>query len=591
MHGSRRGFRLKAANQRALINTPLSSELAPRSGAWPVVITVTVRTLVAILICTLFLPAHRASADGESALQRDFSDSLAMIAVENSDGSIAVQTWRRREVRAVASASQIDSTWLTSQVLFERRSPDFLRITVRREVPSLPVTLTLYVPSSMHLSLRTGHGSISVSGAVAGLSVETESGAITLNLPDDANSDLSLRTIEGTVESKLATTAFGQTDRHAPDLHAMDARIGQGGSTIIARSLRGNITLLPDTISRTSPPDKRTDAVGATNFNAAGARASIATPDERPKVSLDGGSSIAGDGGITNGDVIKLEARLVSLNVKVSDAAGKTLPALRKEDFVVYEDGVPQDLFYFEPVSAPLNIVLLLDLSGSTAHKMKIIKKAAEKFVDSLKPDDNIAVAAFTRRFFIISNFTTDHEQLKDRIDDIKNRHSGTAYYDAMWATLNLFDEGRATRKAVVVLTDGVDNSLDHPGDSEFDPKHRFEELLARVEEADATIYPIYFDTEYETIGSHGRSGHDAYATARKQLEMLAEQTGATMFKAERAEDLDGVYRQVAAELHSLYSMAYTPKTLRKDGQWRSISIALKLPGAKVRTKRGYLAK
>jgi Ca-activated chloride channel family protein len=219
------------------------------------------------------------------------------------------------------------------------------------------------------------------------------------------------------------------------------------------------------------------------------------------------------------------------------------------------------------------------------------MKKAAQNFIDSLKPTDHIAVAGFTRRFFIISNFTTDHKLLKDRIGDMKNRHSGTAYYDAMWATLDLLEEANTTRKAIVVLTDGVDNSLDHPDDSEFDPKHDFGELLARTIEADATIYPIYLDTEYETIGAGGRSGHEAYVTARKQLQALADQTGAMMFKAERAEDLDGVYQQVAAELHSLYSMAYAPKILRKDGKWRKISVGVDLPGAKLRTKRGYFAK
>ena len=232
-----------------------------------------------------------------------------------------------------------------------------------------------------------------------------------------------------------------------------------------------------------------------------------------------------------------------------------------------------------------------MDLSGSTERKIKIMKRAAQKFIDSLKPTDHIAVAGFTRRFFIISNFTTDHKLLKDRIDDIKNRHSGTAYYDAMWATLDLLYEVNASRKAIVVLTDGVDNSLDHPDSSEYDPKHGFDELLERTIEADATIYPIYLDTEYETIGSGGRSGHEAYLTARKQLQALADQTGAMMFKAERAEDLEGVYQQVAAELHSLYSMAYTPKTIRRDGKWRRITIGVELPGAKVRTKRGYFAK
>lgn len=548
-----------------------------------------VRTLVAILFCTQvcanLIPGLAASADGESKLQRDFADSLAVIAVENSDGPTEIQTWPRREVRVVASANQLDSGRLVSQVLFEQTASRSLRIRVVREA-AVPVALTLYVPSSIHLSLKTGRGSVSINGAVAGLSVETDSGAITLSLPADANSDLSLRTIEGSIESKLAAATFG-----IPDRHRLDARIGQGGATVIARSARGNITLLPEAIARTSPVDRIINIVGATNSIAATGRVPGATSTARYDASKYEGPSSAVDDAKASADAIKLETRLVSLNVKVSDASGKTLPALRKDDFVVYEDGVPQELFYFEQVNAPLNIVLLLDLSGSTKDKMKIIKKAAQRFVDSLKPDDNIAVAAFTRRFFVISNFTTNHKQLKDRIDDIKNRNSGTAYYDAMWATLNLLDEAGAKRKAVVVMTDGVDNSLDHKDDSDYDPKHPFEALLERVVEADATIYPIYLDTEYETLGKHGRSGHDAYATARKQLEALAEQTGATMFKAERAEDLEGVYKQVAAELHSLYSMAYTPATVQNDGRWRGINVALNLPGAKVRTKRGYYAK
>lgn len=539
----------------------------------------TVRTLVAILICTLPAP-YLGYADTASTLQRDFSENLSMISVENIDGPTDVQTWDRREARVIASAGQIDSTRLSSRVLFERIAADTLKIRIKAGDPS--IALTVYVPSSAHLSLRAGAGSVAISGAVAGLSVETESGAIKLTLPPDSNSDLSLRTIDGSIESSISATPFGK-----PDRHALDARIGLGGSTIIARSGRGNITLLSDAVSHTVPAGRNFGATGSIGPSIAPRAKALSAVSEVAEP----GPSAVGDGAAISGEMLKLEARLVSLNVKVTDANGKTLPALRKEDFVVYEDGVSQEVFHFEQVSAPLNIVLLLDLSGSTSHKMKIIKKAAQKFVDSLKPDDNIAVAAFTRRFFVISNFTTNHKLLNDRIDDIKNRHSGTAYYDAMWATMNLLDEAGGTRKAVVVMTDGVDNSLDHPDDSDYTPKHGFDELLARIEEADATIYPIYIDTEYETIGRQGRSGHDAYATARKQLEMLADQTGAALFKAERAEDLEGVYKQVAAELHSLYSIAYTPRTLRKDGQWRKIGVAINLPGARVRTRRGYFAK
>jgi Ca-activated chloride channel family protein len=160
-----------------------------------------------------------------------------------------------------------------------------------------------------------------------------------------------------------------------------------------------------------------------------------------------------------------------------------------------------------------------------------------------------------------------------------------------MWATLDLLEEANSSRKAVVVLTDGVDNSLDHPGKSEYEPKHDFSELMERIEEADATIYPIFLDTEYETVVKRGDSDHAAYVTARKQLEAVAEQTGAELFKADRAEDLEGIYKLVAAQLHSLYTMAYAPKSTHKDGKWRKISVKVNRDGAMARTKRGYFAK
>jgi VWFA-related protein len=538
--------------------------------------------LRAILLAVFLLPIPPAFANQEANLQRDFSEQLTGITVENTDGPIAVQTWVHSGVRVLASRAGNDSASLGPSVAFERPVPDHLRIAVRRDTGSVPPSITLYVPASIHLAVRTGKGNVSVSGTVAGLSIITESGVITLRLPKDSNSDLSLQTIEGTIESNLTLETFGESSKHV-----LDGRVGQGGSTVIARSTRGNITILPEDDSSLASLRKQTNIKDVTDPGGSLPKASSLTLGTTSKGSLSTSSVDIPSGE----DVLRLEARLVNLNVKVTDSGGKTLPALKKEDFVVYEDGILQDLSYFEPITAPLSIVLLLDLSGSTAHKVKIMKKAAQRFVDSLKPSDSIAVAAFTRRFFVISNFTTDHKQLKSRIGDIKNRHAGTAYYDAMWQTLDMLEEAKATRKAVVVLTDGVDNSLDHPDHRDLDPRHGFDDVLARVEEADATIYAIYLDTEYETIGMHGGGGHQAYVTARKQLEALTEQTGATMFKAERAEDLEGVYQQVAAELHSLYSMAYAPKSGHKDGKWRKISIAVDLPGAKVRTKRGYSAR
>ena len=539
--------------------------------------------MVLAALLSLFSFQFLPGSGGPAKLERVFKDPIRTITIENLTGVTEVRTWSDSGVSVTASrASSSDNSRLESEVHLEQPARDILKIVTNPDSLFRPITVTVHLPASAQVSIRGGSERVSIKGQTASLSVETRSGSIAIYLPENSSADLSLRSIRGAIESRLPVTIFGQSDPHL-----LDGRIGAGGSPVIARSLRGNITVLQESSSHIVS----TNQISSKN-DFAGVDSSVSALKSGPVangVALNGDSAAAA--GVTGDDVIKLEARLVNLNVKVTDAAGKTLPALRKEDFVVLEDDVRQEVSYFAPITAPLNIVLLLDLSGSTEKKIKVMKKAAQKFVDSLKPSDHIAVAGFSKRFYIISNFTTDLKLLKERIDDIKNRHSGTAYYDAMWATLDLLEEANTTRKAIVVLTDGVDNSLDRPDDSEFDPKHGFDELLARTTEADTTIYPIYLDTEYETIGRGGRSGHDAYVTARKQLQALADKTGAMMFKAERAEDLDGVYQQVSAELHSLYSMAYTPKVVRRDRKWRNIGISVELPGAKVRTKRGYFAK
>jgi len=510
---------------------------------------------------------------------RSFDKPIRSLVVENTFGPTDITTRTERTVSVTASrAVDVEFPRIDSEVQFDQQG-DILKIVAAPQSTLRPIALVIHIPSSVQVAVKGGQARVTIKGNTASLSVETTTGNVAISLPEKSNAEISLRSIRGAIEARLPVALFGQRDAHF-----LDGKLGTGGSPIIARSQRGNITIQRESGSW-NPSEPGSSATAAQTEPAS----SSSEGDPKPSTTANTNETVVVDESLP--DVIKLEARLVNLNVKVSDAQGKTLPVLKKEDFVVLEDGVRQELSYFEPVTAPLNIVLLLDLSGSTEKKIKIIKNAAQKFVDSLKASDRIAVAAFERRFFIISNFTTDHKLLKDRIGEIKNRHSGTAYYDAMWSTLDLLDEAKATRKAVVVLTDGVDNSLDHPEEAEYDPKHGFDELLSRVVESDATIYPLYLDTEYETLGSRGRSGHDAYVIARKQLQALADQTGAMMFKADRAEDLEGVYQQIAAELHSLYSMAYTPKVVRRDGKWRKISIDVELPGAKVRTKRGYYAK
>lgn len=547
-----------------------------------------------VMILALALPqsawARRTTDEKEVFNSRLFDSPVNAVHIENIAGATEVQTWPLQKIavtssRQITESRQATGTALQADVSYELRERERLTIIAKPASQATPIHFSVFVPVSAHVVVKGGNAPVIIRGQMASLTIETDGGNIAVHLPEKTSTDLSLHTIQGTLESQIPVALFGSTDAHY-----LDGRIGKGGAPAIIRSRSGQIRILPDAATRfealnqirsqSRADDKEQEiasnkATTATESSRA-VKVAINTEEDLPRLSE---------------PLVKLETRLVNLNVKVTDKLGKPLPALNKADFQILEDNVPQEIAHFEPITAPLNIVLLLDLSGSTEKKMKIMKSAAKSFVDSLNPNDRIAVAGFTRRFMVVSNFTTDRKLLKDRIGDIKNRHSGTAYYDAMWAALDLFDEANATRKAIVVITDGVDNSLEYRKDHDYDPKHSYQELVERIIEADVTIYPVYLDTEYETVVKRGMSNHDAYVAARKQVAEVAELTGSEMFRADRAEDLEGVYKQVAAELHSLYSVAYTPMEMRKDGKWRKIQISVNREGAKARTRHGYFAK
>ncbi len=291
-------------------------------------------------------------------------------------------------------------------------------------------------------------------------------------------------------------------------------------------------------------------------------------------------------------DTIRIETRLVNLNVKAVDRGGQPLTDLKPEDFVVYEDAVKQDVTHFKPVNAPVNVLMLLDLSGSTQKKRGAMIEAARKFIDALPAQDKISLVAFTRRYRQLTDFTADKIALKKELEQVRKIGGGTAYYDAMWKALDDLDKISDARKAIVVLTDGEDESL--IGNEET--IHTFDELLGRASEEDVTIYPIYFSgggNHYDKLGllfggGGSLTGNDNRRVARKQLDDLAEQTGGEVFSAQREGELEGAYKLVASELHTLYSLAYSPDKLKHNGEFRKISVKIGREGSVAKTRRGY---
>ena len=291
-------------------------------------------------------------------------------------------------------------------------------------------------------------------------------------------------------------------------------------------------------------------------------------------------------------DTVTVDSDLVDLNVSVINLArGSQSALLQQKDFVVFEDGTPQNISFFAAADTPFDLVLLLDLSGSAEKKLNLIRRSAKRFVEATRPMDRVAVVAFSNSPNLICELTGDRDQLKKSIDKIEKPAGGTNFWDALAFVLHevLSEKGTAHRKAVVVMSDGVDNALpDVYGDGS---RIGFEELLSVVRRSDSLVFPVYVDTEPEEAKRH-RTPRSAYAIAREQLEQLAKVSGTVKYEAKELKDLEEVYAKVIQDLSTVYSIGYKPSNAAKDGKWRSVVVKLlDRPDLAVRTKPGYFAK
>src|SRR5438045_2603935 len=199
-------------------------------------------------------------------------------------------------------------------------------------------------------------------------------------------------------------------------------------------------------------------------------------------------------------DVLRIDTDLVKLNVSVFNRKGAQLPAsLQQKDFAVLDNGELQEISFFASNEAPFDLVLLLDLSGSTADKIGLIRKSSKRFVDAARPVDRVAIVTFTADVEVVSTLTSDHEGLSKSIDKIDKPQGGTNFWDALRFVLeHVLGQSRAEkrRSAVVVMTDGVDNALpDVIGDGS---STSFEELMEIMRRFETIVLPIYLDTEKE---------------------------------------------------------------------------------------------
>lgn len=301
-----------------------------------------------------------------------------------------------------------------------------------------------------------------------------------------------------------------------------------------------------------------------------------------PTANLLEGQEIAED------EVVRVDTNLVSINVSVyGDKLRTQVEKLEQKDFTVTEDGRPEEVTFFAATDVPFDLVLLIDLSGSTSGKRDLIRKSTQRFIQAARPSDRVAIVTFSDDTQVISPLTEDRAKLMESVNKIDGG-GGSRVWDALKFTLDqvIGPKALTRRRAVVFMTDGVDNALGYYGEGS---EITFADLLEAVRRSDALIIPIYLDTE-EDRGGGGFRGR-MYENARKTLALLADESGGLYYKARKIADLNGVYDQVIEDLGKIYSLGYKPTNDKHDGSWRTVKVQVpSKPGLLARTKPGYYA-
>jgi len=268
---------------------------------------------------------------------------------------------------------------------------------------------------------------------------------------------------------------------------------------------------------------------------------------------------------------------IVSLNVTVQDAAQRYITDLEQAEFAIFEDGVKQEITFFNRRQQPIALSLLLDSSASMEDKLEDLQAAAKSFVKRLKPNDIAQVIDFDSRVEIRQTFTGNLPELEGAIGKTAAGGS-TSLHNAIYIALKELKKVKAVneedvrRQALVVFSDGEDTSS----------LISFDEVLDLAKRSETGIYTIALrGVDTQTKG---------FREAEFVMRQLAQETGGRSFFPSRIDELGAVYAQIADELASQYTIGYTSKNGRRDGAFRRIVVQTNRQGLTPRTKRGYFA-
>ncbi len=282
----------------------------------------------------------------------------------------------------------------------------------------------------------------------------------------------------------------------------------------------------------------------------------------------------------------------VFLSVNARAPQGGFVRDLRQEDFQVFEDEVRQQIVNFYSEAVPVHVVLLIDVSGSTRDAQGAIRRAALQFAQTLDPEDRVAIITFNDKPRLILNWTNDIQRVETALESIYAK-GRTVLNDALYVTFDDLLKDLEGKKAVILLTDGVDTGSMVGYEEAFDLAVRSEAMVYVVSKLDeywaaAIAQRAAF---LARIGSIPKMFTDEFIIeAKRYLNRLARQTGGKVLGARAFAKLSDIYARVAEELKNQYYISYIPSNIIQDGRWRSIEVRAPYVAAIVNTRPGYYA-
>lgn len=269
---------------------------------------------------------------------------------------------------------------------------------------------------------------------------------------------------------------------------------------------------------------------------------------------------------------LRVQTDLVTLTLTVQDTWGRVVSNLTKKHFSVFEDGVEQEISFFEDVDAPASIGIIYDVSGSMGSgKIQRSRRALERFMLTSHPSDEFSLITFSDKVQLLADRTRDINAVLDKLTLVKPG-GNTAFYDGVYLGTDRVMRGSHNKKALLIISDGMDNNS----------RYTFNEMRRFLKESDVIIYGI-------GIYGNGDGGGEGALTR------LAESTGGRAFYPGLTDgSFDEICERIALELRHQYSIGYVPKDFRQDGKWRRLKVKVNpprgMPRLSVRAREGYFA-